>query len=288
MNNFSPLLFRRSDSELFLQNVYGKNSFVLAAPQKYLPSFLINLAEFGFTNTGDIHWYQGTSIGKFGLVNDNTGAVTTIEISGDEEGIVTIPERHLLFYNGIQIRDLATLPIGRYYLTAKVTQGSGSSMDSVTVRSEVFTIADTANYIEVDYFNSFNLIDPLLEIPFEEGWRPKLYLLSTGLSRPSYDYEEEVISRGGYSFVQKQVSKKGYRFSFYAPEYLCDAMRIIRLCDDVRIKWAGEEYRCDDFNMAISEWLDGEGFASVEVTFASGTVVVNVGNYIASNPGGEI
>lgn len=281
MNNFSPLLFRKDGSPLFLKNAFGKDYCPLAAPMGYLPSFLINLRDFGLTGTGGITWETGGHTGELLLISVATGTQYRVEA-----GLHTAQTEGLVFYEGIYVPVVSgtVIPNGLYQIYVQFKQNN----QQVTLRSETFMLVDTTNYIEVDYYNSFDLLDPSVRLPFSNGWRPRIFILSTGIGRPSYEYEEEAISRGGYTYLQQQISKKSYRFKFYAPEFLCDAMRIIRLCDNVLVKWAGENYPCDDFNMQIANWLAGEEFADVEISFSSGAVVVNVGNYIVSNGGGNI
>lgn len=146
--------------------------------------------------------------------------------------------------------------------------------------SEVFCCTNNVkDCIELTYFNpavDFELKDGI--ISFSNGFRFKL-LLRTELGRPEYEFEEEATSRLGYDFIESQVSKKIYKFTALVPEYLCDAMRIIRLCSSKYLKCLDETYDMLTFNMDI-EWQDQGDIASAECEFEVDNVIVNIGTAI--------
>ena len=82
-----------------------------------------------------------------------------------------------------------------------------------------------------------------------------ILLLKSELGKPEYSFEEEATKRLGYSFIESQVSKKTYKFNTVIPEYLCDAMRIIRLCSQKKITCKGETYDAITFNMEV-DWQE--------------------------------
>lgn len=159
---------------------------------------------------------------------------------------------------------------GMYYLS--ITLNSGE-----TYYSEVFCCTNNTNdCIEIEYWNpkdDFEIKNGV--ISFSDNFRFKL-LLRTELGKPEYEFEEEATSRLGYDFVESQVSKKIYKFTALVPEYLCDAMRIIRLCSNKTLKCLDEEYDMLTFNMDI-EWQDQGDIASAECEFEVDNVIVNIG-----------
>lgn len=169
-----------------------------------------------------------------------------------------------------------TLPVseltqeGPYYLEIKL-------QDIDPIYSDVFVSAkDTTRCILLDYGNSYNLELPQGYIDFSDDFRFRCYL-DAAIGRPEYVFEEEVTERMGYSFMESQVSKKRYKFVCIAPEYLCDALRIIRLCNSKRIFDKYSSYELFSFSME-PKWEDQGDLASVECEFETDTVIQNIGN----------
>ena len=111
-------------------------------------------------------------------------------------------------------------------------------------------------------------------------------LLRTELGKPEYSFEEEATTRLGYSFVESQVSKKTYNFNAIVPEYICDAMRLIRLCSNKRITSMGEEYEALTFDMTV-DWQDQGDLASVDCSFDVDNIIVNLGGFKHEDLGGD-
>lgn len=140
--------------------------------------------------------------------------------------------------------------------------------------SEPFcTVGNTANFLRVEWWDDADLMTATAGIYY--GRNPKyrnILLLQTELGMPDYRFDEEGEERDGYFFPEKQLSEKTYRFSFVAPEYVCDAMRLIRLSDHKRITDKfGRVYNCDTFEMSV-EWQTGY-LAAVTCEFETATVV---------------
>lgn len=155
-------------------------------------------------------------------------------------------------------------------------------------------------YSEVFCFD--NNIDDCLKI---EYWNPEgdfalkngiivlgsenfhfILLLKSELGKPEYSFEEEATKRLGYSFIESQVSKKTYKFNAIIPEYLCDAMRIIRLCSQKKITCKGETYDAITFNMEV-DWQEQGDLASVTCEFDVDNIITNLGGFKHENLGGD-
>lgn len=153
--------------------------------------------------------------------------------------------------------------------------------------SEVFCFTGTTkDLIEIEYWNetgNFSIKNGV--VSFDNGFRFKL-LIKSELGKPEYAFEEEGTKRLGYNFIESQVSKKIYKFNTLVPEYLCDAMRIIRLCDNKYIRSLDEEYDALTFEMD-TEWQTQGDLASVTCEFGTDNVIVNVGGFIPDKLGGD-
>lgn len=114
-------------------------------------------------------------------------------------------------------------------------------------------------------------------ITFPHGFIFRLYF-KTDIGKPEYVFEEESTNRLGHSFIESQVSKKVYKFNAVLPEYICDAMRIIRLCDEKIVYYKGEEYDAMSFEMDV-EWQTQGDLASVTCEFETDNIIVNLGGF---------
>lgn len=166
------------------------------------------------------------------------------------------------------------IPEGLWYLKI-ILEGTE---DNDTLYSDVFCVTNRVDdYLYVEYGNPYNFEMKNGVVDFSGGFKFKCWL-DTEIGKPSYDFEEAVTSRMGYDFIESQVSKKTYNFTFVAPEYLCDALRIVRLCANKIIRSKGLEYELTTFNME-PEWETQGDLAAVKCSFETDTVIANIGGY---------
>lgn len=262
-NNISPLPFY---DNIALQNhrkdyAFGQVYTLITYSSMLLP-FQVVLA-------------TGTSVSWVRLYNFNTGDYIDITASMNENGLAikSYGSFKLLKYPG-------NLPIveikkeGLYYLAISIS-GLG------VIYSDVFTVTNRIDdCLLLEYYNSYNFELKNGVVDFSDNFRFKCYL-NTQVGKPEYTFEEEATERMGYTFVESQVSKKIYKFTFIAPEYLCDALRIVRLCDNKQITSKLQVYDLTTFNME-PEWEDQGDLASVECEFETDTVIANIGGYKSS------
>ena len=267
-NNISPLPFYDS---LALQNhrkdyAYGQVYQLITYRNMLLP-FQVVLS-------------SGTSVGWARLYDFNTGKYIDITDSMKENGLVikSFTDFKILKYPG-------TLPIveikheGLYYLAISI-----SGLD--TIYSDLFTVTNrVSDYLLIEYSNSYNFELKNGIVDFSDNFKFKCYL-NTQIGKPEYDFEEEATERMGYTFVESQVSKKIYKFTFVAPEYLCDALRIVRLCENKQIISKLQTYDLTTFSMK-PEWEDQGDLAAVECEFETDTVIANIGGYTPILSGGD-
>ena len=215
---------------------------------------------------------SGTSVNWVRLHDFNTGKYIDITASMKENGLVikSFTGFKLLKYPG-------TLPIieikheGLYYLAISIG-------DLGIIYSDLFTVTNrVSDYLLIEYSNSYNFELKNGIVDFSDNFSFKCYL-NTQVGKPEYDFEEEATERMGYTFIESQVSKKIYKFTFIAPEYLCDALRIVRLCKNKQITSKSQTYDLTTFNME-PEWEDQGDLASVKCEFETDTVIANIGGY---------
>ncbi len=167
-----------------------------------------------------------------------------------------------------------TCPHGTYYL--RLEYGAGKFM-----YSEMFTYGAVPS-VRLEWSDAADLTLPEGRIPYSEGYVNRVWL-NTAVGRPEYEIEKEGDERDGYFFMEKGTSRKSYRFTFYAPEYLCDALRLVPVSDIVKIwdtsRGVEIEYDADDADIEV-EWLEQGNYASVTLTFRTDTVVKNLGKII--------
>lgn len=183
-------------------------------------------------------------------------------------------------FNTIKYIGGVVMPIsmseGLYYL--KITG------NSKVWYSELFSM--TSSYIDcikIQYWDNDNLEFPEGEIDYSENFTFNLWACSQ-IGKPNYEFTEEVLNRDGYVYPVKQISEKTYRFSFLAPEYLIDAMRIIRMSDNIIITSKGQTYILDSFLMSVN-WQDDGFLASVDIEFQCDTIVKKIGKGYVPNGG---
>ena len=267
-NNISPLPFY---GNIALQNhrkdyAFGQVYQLITYKNMLLP-FQVVLA-------------SGTSISWVRLYNFNTGKFIDITRSMKENGLT------IKSYTGFKLLKYpGTLPVveikyeGLYYLAISIS-GLG------TIYSDVFTVTNKVDdYLLLEYYNSYNFELKNGIVDFSDNFKFKCYL-NTQIGKPEYDFEEEATERMGYTFIESQVSKKIYKFTFVAPEYLCDALRIVRLCESKQITSKLQTYDLTTFSME-PEWEDQGDLAAVECEFETDTVIANIGGYEPELAGGD-
>ena len=267
-NNISPLPFY---DDIALQNhrkdyAFGQAYQLITYKNMLLP-FQVVLS-------------NGTSISWVRLYDFNTGKYIDITSSMKENGLVikSFTGFTLLKYPG-------ALPIieikyeGLYYLGIYI-DGLG------TIYSDLFTVTNrVSDYLLIEYSNSYNFELKNGIVDFSDNFKFRCYL-NTQVGKPEYSFEEEATDRMGYTFIESQVSKKIYKFTFLAPEYLCDALRIVRLCENKQITSKSQVYDLTTFNME-PDWQDQGDLASVECEFETDTVIANIGGYTPELIGGD-
>ena len=267
-NNISPLPFY---DDISLQNHRKGYAFGQIYPLVIYKNMLL---PFQFCVS------SGTSISQAILYSADGKYIANILPELKENGLTlkSYTEFKLVKYPG-------TLPVnsikheGQYYIQLRLNGGP-------VLYSDIFTVYNRVDdYLKLEYTNSYNFELKNGIVDFSDNFKFKCYL-PTQVGKPEYDFEEEATERMGYTFIESQVSKKIYRFTFLAPEYLCDALRIVRLCNEKQIVSKGQTYDLTSFNMK-PEWEEQGDLAAVECEFETDTVISNIGGYEPELLGGD-
>ena len=197
------------------------------------------------------------------------GNITVISASGGVKYVVFVP----------MFPVVNTQPDGRYYAVLTLIPLSGNN---VTFYSEVYTVVHSLDgFLKIEWWDEEDLVTETGKICYSNEYRNQIYL-PTELGKPEYTFEETGEDRDGFYFPEKQLSEKTYRFNFLAPEYMLDAMRIIRLSDYVRITdQFGVEYKVDKFLMT-PKWTQNGDLAQVQAEFQTNTVIKKIGRGIVT------
>ena len=159
---------------------------------------------------------------------------------------------------------ISAMPEGLHYLRINTNKGY--------LYSEEFTFnANHEECIKIEYWNENTLNFNSGEINFDDDFRFILYIPST-IGKPEYEFEEELTKRLGYKFIESQTSNKIYKFNFLAPEYICDAMRLIRLCDYIKLTTKYDTFNALSFAYE-PKWQDNGDLAAVDVEFDTDCII---------------
>lgn len=263
-NNLSVLPWYRSIDDQNARRwwVYGR-IYPLYVPAGFLPPFQI-MRDHKAGNTINlfrVYRADGVLVGNF-LSAIRDAGITVVHFDSDGYDIIIFPGVLPVF---------GAMSNGQYYCQL----GDGTN----TWYSDVFTVVNDAEpYLKIEWWDTEDFIMDAARIVYKTSqWTFKnaLWLAST-LAKPEYTFTEEGEERDGVFYPIKQISEKRYRFSFFAPEYLLDVMRFIRLSDYIKITYRGEEYIVDSF-LLTPEWENNGDVAAVSVEFETATVAKKVG-----------
>ena len=219
---------------------------------------------------------------RYGAAGDLTTAPTVnTGTPGDYDAYTRVwggvYDYDIVCYPGILSHGTAT-PEGRYY--ARMADANN------TWYSEVFTIVnDVTNYLKIEYWHRYDFIYDNGHIKYNNpvAYKSTLYL-DTDIGKPKYLFEDKVSERNGAKLKIHQVSIKAFVFECFTPEYLLDAMRVIRMHHDVVITDRnGQEYIVDDFIITPNWQKDGD-IAVTECEFRTNTIIVQNGDNVSPLP----
>lgn len=258
-NNLNPLAFYKSQNDMFKARPYNYGiKYPLYMPLNRVTPFQIIRGSS-----------ESTTLTSAKIYNDRGVEVATVT-SYMSINVVTIGNSKVMQF---KCGNYANLTPGQY--TMRVVIGND------TYYSEVFTAyANIGKLVKVEYYNADPIIFDEGALTYDNGFKFELFLC-TEIAKPEYLFEEESTKRGGFTFVENQISSKQYKMVIAAPEYLCDAIRIIRLHDHVAITKDGNAYEAYNFTPSY-QWNDVGDLAQVVITFESNTVLQKISAYKGS------
>lgn len=258
-NNFSPLAFRKKESKATYEKWYafGKNYAIPASANTLTP--------FQFTEL-NIPVFDPDTI-EVEAVNEETGEATK---TGVYVSFDVMPEHGGVLYvspGKNSFRD--ALPQGTYRARFSI----GDEVYISTPFCVIPGIETSSKYLLIEYWNDEKIAYPggFITTGANNDFRYQMYVPAT-ICKPKYEFEEELTKRAGYKFLELQTSTKVYAFTFVAPEFICDAMRLIRLSDYIRISHDGEYYNALNFEFDV-DWQEQLYLAAVDCQFETDSII---------------
>lgn len=258
-NNFSPLAFRKKESKATYEKWYafGKNYAIPASANTLIPF------QFTDVNVGEVH---PDSI-EVVAVNQETGESikTGVYVSRDD-----MPEHGSVLYVSPGKNSFReALPQGTYRAEFSI----GTQVYISTPFCVIPGIETSSKYLLIEYWNDEKIAYPggFITTGANNDFRYQMYVPAT-ICKPKYEFEEELTKRAGYKFLELQTSTKVYAFTFVAPEFICDAMRLIRLSDYIRISHDGEYYNALNFEFDV-DWQEQLYLAAVDCQFETDSII---------------
>lgn len=269
-NNLSPVPFYPSLTEQNhrLSYAYGNIYPLYGSTSTLLPFQIMRAHSAADIDSIDVYTKDGEFV-KSLLSEMNNAGLEIAEYPTYGIDIIKFPALYVMSTD---------LEEGQYYLAISDGENEWYS-DILTL------INDLSSYLMIEWSDVEDLVFDAGIINYENGYKNRIYFASE-LGKPEYEFEEEGESRDGYFFAQKQISAKTYKCNVLAPEYLVDAMRLIRLSDIVLVRDKyGRTYNCDTF-LITPNWQTQGDLASVEIEFTAATVVKKIGvGYLRPNFG---
>lgn len=271
-NNLSVLPFYESIDEQNARRwwVYGK-VYPLFCPVKYAPAFQVIVPYTGTTLptyiNGNLFKADGTDTGTITSAASSDIGSSRKEFGGQKFCVFTYKPSE----------QLKAVGIGRYYLRLQF------SVDGSTkyYYSDVFTMVDDiTNFLALSWWDDSDFVMDagaiVYSIPSGQGQFKNTVYLPSDIAKPEYPFEEEGETRDGYFYPLKQISQKKYRFNFFAPEYLLDVLRFVRMADHIQIDYNGKTFAPDSFLLS-PEWDESGDIAVVSAEFETDTVAKKIG-----------
>jgi hypothetical protein len=259
-NNFSPLAFREKSMKATYKKwyAYGKE-FALPFSTTELPPFQFTVAS--------LPTFDPTTVEVF-LVDEATGTrvATGIKIKVD-----TMDEHNSVLYvsPGSNVYAKSIEP-GVYRAEFAIPEGETYVSTPICVTDGIET---NTNFVKLEYWNDEKLAYPngFVTTGTDNDFKFQMYIPTT-FFKPKYEFEEEITKRAGYKFLELQTCNKVFGFNFLAPEYICDALRLVRLSDYIRFTHDGEYYNALNFEYN-PDWQDNGYLAAIECQFETDTII---------------
>lgn len=259
-NNFSPLAFREKSQKATYKKwyAYGKE-FALPFSTTELPPFqftVVNLPVFNPNNAEIFLVNEATG------VRSATGIYPKFNVMNGHNAVLYVSPGSNVYAKSMDpgvYRAEFTIPQGETYVSTPICATEG--------------IETNTNFVKLEYWNDEKLAYPngFITTGTDNDFKFQMYIPTT-FFKPKYEFEEEITKRAGYKFLELQTCNKVFGFSFLAPEYICDALRLVRLSDYIRFTHDGEYYNALNFEYT-PDWQDNGYLAAIECQFETDTII---------------
>ncbi|WAX07374.1 tail fiber protein [Bacteroides phage BF698P3] len=259
-NNFSPLAFREKSMKATYKKwyAYGKE-FALPFSTTELPPFqftVANLPSFDPTTVEVFLVDEATG------VRSGTGIKIKVDTMDEHNSVLYVSPGSNMYAKSIEpgvYRAEFTIPEGETYVSTPICVTDG--------------IETSTNFVKLEYWNDEKLAYPngFVTTGTDNDFKFQMYIPTT-FFKPKYEFEEEITKRAGYKFLELQTCNKVFGFNFLAPEYICDALRLVRLSDYIRFTHDGEYYNALNFEYN-PDWQDNGYLAAIECQFETDTII---------------
>lgn len=258
-NNFSPLAFRKKESKATYEKWYafGKNYAIPASANTLTP--------FQFTELNipvfDPDTFEVEAVNEETGEATKTGVYVSFDVMPEHGGVLYVSPGKNSFREA--------LPQGTYRARFSI----GDEVYISTPFCVIPGIETSSKYLLIEYWNDEKIAYPggFITTGANNDFRYQMYVPAT-ICKPKYEFEEELTKRAGYKFLELQTSTKVYAFTFVAPEFICDAMRLIRLSDYIRISHDGEYYNALNFEFDV-DWQEQLYLAAVDCQFETDSII---------------
>lgn len=259
-NNFSPLAFREKSQKATYKKwyAYGKE-FALPFSTTELPPFqftVANLPSFDPTTVEVLLVNEATG------VRSGTGIKIKVDTMDEHNSVLYVSPGSNVYAKSIEpgvYRAEFAIPEGETYVSTPICVTEG--------------IETNTNFVKLEYWNDEKLAYPngFVTTGTDNDFKFQMYIPTT-FFKPKYEFEEEITKRAGYKFLELQTCNKVFGFNFLAPEYICDALRLVRLSDYIRFTHDGEYYNALNFEYT-PDWQDNGYLAAIECQFETDTII---------------
>lgn len=259
-NNFSPLAFREKSQKATYKKwyAYGKE-FALPFSTTELPPFQFTVANLPSFEPATVEVFLvNEATGKRGA----TGIYPKVDTMDEHNSVLYVSPGSNVYAKSIEpgvYRAEFTIPGGETYVSTPICVTEG--------------IETNTNFVKLEYWNDEKLAYPngFVTTGTDNDFKFQMYIPTT-FFKPKYEFEEEITKRAGYKFLELQTCNKVFGFNFLAPEYICDALRLVRLSDYIRFTHDGEYYNALNFEYN-PDWQDNGYLAAIECQFETDTII---------------
>ena len=259
-NNFSPLAFREKSQKATYKKwyAYGKE-FALPFSTTELPPFQFTVVNLPVFNPNEAEIFL---VNEATGVRSATGIYPKFNVMNGHNAVLYVSPGSNVYAKSMDpgvYRAEFTIPQGETYVSTPICATEG--------------IETNTNFVKLEYWNDEKLAYPngFITTGTDNDFKFQMYIPTT-FFKPKYEFEEEITKRAGYKFLELQTCNKVFGFSFLAPEYICDALRLVRLSDYIRFTHDGEYYNALNFEYT-PDWQDNGYLAAIECQFETDTII---------------